>query len=365
MIDPRKNMTAERATRLRTSGATVAAGLARGLVDFAGSSGADREEILRIAAVESAALADQDRRLPIEKYIALVRAATAATNDSALSLNFGLQIDLADLSAVGLLLQAGETIAEVLTQLNRYTPLLVETDCTAAERFVQQIRGDDIWIVDTRRDPDAFPELTEMTFARFVRSTRNFGMRSFVTEVHVTHSEPGHAAEYARVFGIPTRFSQPWNAMRVDRKWLSQPVRLQPPYLSGILTAHTEALLKELGKARSVREQLEWLLMPMLHTAGVGMDRAAGALGWSSDTLYRRLRAEGVTFEEVLDDLRRKVALRYVEEESVPINQIAYLVGFSEPSAFSRAFKRWTGSSPRALRPARSHPGLGAPSRQG
>jgi AraC-like DNA-binding protein len=261
---------------------------------------------------------------------------------------------MADLSAVGLLLQASATIAEVLVQLNRYAPLLVEVECAGANRFEQRRRGAEIWIVDTRLHPDSFPELTEMTFARFVRSTRQYGMGSFVTEVHVTHPEPAHAAAYASVFGSPAHFSAGWNAMLVDEMWLSQPVQLQPSYLADILAAHSEALLKQLEAAQSARGQIERLLVPILHTGDIRMERAAAALGWSSDTLYRRLRSEGVTFEDLLDDLRRKAALHYVEAESIPINQIAYLVGFSEPSAFSRAFKRWTGSSPRSFRPAAS-----------
>ncbi|HEX8064124.1 MAG TPA: AraC family transcriptional regulator [Allosphingosinicella sp.] len=352
MTGTRKNMTGERASGLLSSGATVAAGLARGLIEFAETRGADRDDIVAAAGLDERALAEQDGRVPIEEYRLLFRAATAATGDPAFALYFGLQIDMAELSAVGLLLQSSATIAEVLVQLNRYTPLLVETECTGAERFEQQSRGGEIWIVDTRVAPNAFPELTETTFARFVGSTRQFGMRSFVTQVQVTHPEPDHAVHYARVFGIPTQFSAPWNAMKVDETWLAQPVRLQPAYLSNILTAHTEGLLRALEETHSIREQVERLLMPMLHSGEARMERAAGALGWSSDTLYRRLRAEGVTFEELLDDLRRKVALRYIEEEAVAISQIAYLVGFSEPSAFSRAFKRWTGRSPRSFRPA-------------
>ena len=73
----------------------------------------------------------------------------------------------------------------------------------------------------------------------------------------------------------------------------------------------------------------------------------AGALGLSRQTLFRRLRAEGVTFEQVLDELRHKLALNHLGVSKTSVKQTARLLGYSDPSAFSRAFKRWTGSSPR------------------
>lgn len=77
------------------------------------------------------------------------------------------------------------------------------------------------------------------------------------------------------------------------------------------------------------------------------MDTIAGKLGLSRQTLFRKLKAESITFEKILDELRRKLALHYLNGKKVSVNEIAYLLGFSEPAAFSRAFKRWTGSSPR------------------
>jgi AraC-like DNA-binding protein len=100
----------------------------------------------------------------------------------------------------------------------------------------------------------------------------------------------------------------------------------------------------------SARGRVESLLMPILHTGEAGMEAAARALGMSRQTLFRRLKAEGVTFEQVLDELRRRLALDYLAGRKVSVSEVAYLVGFSDPAAFSRAFKRWTGQSPRSFR---------------
>ena len=88
--------------------------------------------------------------------------------------------------------------------------------------------------------------------------------------------------------------------------------------------------------------------MPMLHTGTASMESVAERLAVSRQTLYRRLKSEGVTFETVLDELRHQLALHYLSGRKTSVNETAYLVGFSESAAFSRAFKRWTGTSPRA-----------------
>ena len=90
----------------------------------------------------------------------------------------------------------------------------------------------------------------------------------------------------------------------------------------------------------------------MLHTGDATVDLTASRMGLSRQTLFRKLKAEGVTFEKVLDELRYRMAADYLGARKVSVNETAYLVGFSEPAAFSRAFKRWTGSSPRSLRAA-------------
>lgn len=98
------------------------------------------------------------------------------------------------------------------------------------------------------------------------------------------------------------------------------------------------------------RAQVERRMEPMLASGPVRIDEVARALGCSRQTLYRRLKAEGVTFAALLDDLRRRLALRFVREQGLSVKATAYRLGFSDPAAFSRAFKRWTGTSPSAAR---------------
>lgn len=95
--------------------------------------------------------------------------------------------------------------------------------------------------------------------------------------------------------------------------------------------------------------EVERRLEPLLASGQIGIERVARDLGYSRQTLYRRLKAEGVTYEQLLDGLRRRLALRFMRE-GLSVKDAAYRLGFSDPAAFSRAFKRWTGSSPSDMR---------------
>ena len=183
-----------------------------------------------------------------------------------------------------------------------------------------------------------------------VCGTRRFGDTPFVKHVCVTHADPGYRSEYERVLGAPVTFDSNRNAMQIDASWLTHRIALEPRYVFGILSAHADALLKSLQESKTVRGRVESLLMPTLHTGDASMDAVATKLGLSRPTLFRKLKAEGISFEKVLDDLRHRMALEYLAGKKVSVNETAYLVGFSDPAAFSRAFKRWTGSSPRAMR---------------
>ena len=96
----------------------------------------------------------------------------------------------------------------------------------------------------------------------------------------------------------------------------------------------------------SFRREVEAVVEPLLAEGDANIDRVASDLGLSRQTLYRRLKAEGVTFEQLLDELRHRLALKLLHEQHMPVKQAAWRLGFSDPAAFSRAFQRWTGIAP-------------------
>ncbi|MGA9795599.1 MAG: AraC family transcriptional regulator [Rhizomicrobium sp.] len=331
---------------------TVSAGLARGLFKLAVSEGADRAILLARAGIAEDDLADIDTRIPFANYVTLMRAGKDLAHDPALALHYGETSNFAEVSIVGLIGAASETMAEALQQLNRYGRLVIEFDGGPNRFASERASSDSYWLIDTRKHPNDFPELTESTFARMICGPRALGIAQLARAVQVTHSKPNYAEEVERVFGAPVTYDAPRNAMLIDKKWTSFRIQTQPRYAFGVLSRYADQLLKDLEASKSTRGKVESLLMPKLHKGDASMDVIAEKMTMSRQTLFRRLKDEGTNFEKVLDELRQKLALDYLGTKKVSVNETAYLVGFSDPAAFSRAFKRWTGKSPRDMRSA-------------
>lgn len=337
---------------------TIAAGYPKALLDFAVSRGAARQTLIARAQLRPEDLKDQDNRIPLANYLALLKASIELCNEPALSLLFGEAVRLQDISLVGLIGVAFDNVESVRRQVNRYAPLTLDADdgrTADAAEFVRE--NGDVWLKSTSDIYVANPLLTEAAFARSVCGVRalvasipNLANVSFPKAIRFTHAEPSYRAEYDRIFGVPLFFNSHMNALQVDETLLNMKLPRTNPYLSEVLSARAEELLQSLEMSKTMRGRVENLLLPILHTGEASMGMIAVKLGFSRQTLFRKLKAEGTTFEKVLDELRHKLALHYLDGKKVPVNQTAYLVGFSQPAAFSRAFKRWTGSSPRMIR---------------
>src|SRR5947209_4819060 len=341
---------------------TISAGYPKALLDFAVSRGADRQVLIERSQIRLDDLKDQDNRIPLANYLALLKAGIELCNEPALSLLFGEAVRLQDISLVGLIGVAFDNVESVRRQVNRYAPLTLDADdggTADAAEFVRE--NGDVWLKSTSDIYIANPLLTEAAFARSVCGVRalqaslsasmpSLANLSFPKAIRFTHAEPSYRAEYDRIFGVPLFFDSHMNGLLTDEAILNMKLPRTNPYLSEVLSARAEELLKSLEMSKTMRGRVENILIPILHTGEASMDMIAVKLGLSRQTLFRKLKAEGITFEKVLDELRHKLALHYWNGKKVPVNQTAYLVGFSEPAAFSRAFKRWTGSSPRMAR---------------
>lgn len=339
---------AENLTRkISPAAPTVSAGYGRALFEHAVARGADPATLLAGAGLEASALDDQEARLPLDRFLALIRTAKALCDSPALVLEFCQASRFEAFSLVGLICQAAETMGEALQQLNRYQRLVTEAG-GGGERFKLEREGGALWMVDQRPAPASFPELTELAFGRFVcEVARHYGDGlPFVQAIEVAHARPAHAEAYERILRAPVRFEAGRNAMRIDEAWLSVKTHAPNRYVFGIFNERADALLERLSRETTVRGQVEAMLAPRLHMGDAAMAAVASGLGMSRQTLYRRLKAEGTGFEAIVDGLRRDLAEGYLESERLSVNETAYLLGFSDPSAFSRAYKRWTGRSP-------------------
>jgi AraC-like DNA-binding protein len=338
---------------------TIAAGYPRGLVAFALSKGADRAALLARAGITEDALAHQDNRVPLDRYLALFNAAAELTGMPAISLEYGKAVRMQEISIVGLIGEACESVLDVPVQINRYANLVIDEEHEGEPAILMRgaARDGGVWIEGPSALFTDHAVIAETEMARLVWNTRTtfandpvFQEMEYPIVVHLMRKPPEYAAEYERIFGAPVVFESAWNAMQIDPRFL---LLKQPPvnrYVFAVLSERADALLESFNESRTTAGRVKGVLMKMLHTGEASMDAVAGKLGQSRQTLYRNLKDEGFTYEQVLDDLRRKLALDFLAAKKVSVNETAYLVGFSDPASFSRAFKRWTGKSPSEVR---------------
>ena len=343
---------------------TIATGFAEAFLQFAAARGADRQTLIEQSRLRPEDLTERDNRLPLATYVALMKAAIKLCDEPALALLFGAGVSLSDISILGSVGHAA-TAEEGLCQTNRYAPLVIDGgDGETAHRLEFVPEDGKVWLRFTSTLFADNPLLTESAFARCVCDGRKVAAATGgVTQcpspkaIRFTHAEPSYREEYDRIFGVPLVFGSSMNAILFGEELLS--VRLPQPnqYVSSLLTERAEALLEKLEDSKSMRGRVESLLIPILHTGEADMETIASKLALSRQTLFRKLKAEGVTFEQVLDELRHKLAREYLNGKNSSVSETAYLLGFSDPAAFSRAFKRWTGSSPRTIKAGpQNHP---------
>ena len=329
---------------------TIAASAARALMNYAVSRGGSRSALAERSHIDPAQLEDSHSRIPFARYVALMRAGQELCGDPALALHYAEAVDVTEISFASSIGAFAGTIGEGFTLLNRYARLIVDVECGGNGDRFQIVRGrGQLFIEDARMNPNDFPELTESTFVRAVCvGRRSYG--DLVKAVHVTHEAPAYRAEYDRIFRLPVVFGASRNALLVDERVSALFAKRSPsssPTVAEVLEAHADMLLARLTGPTTTRDAVERLVVKLLPTGEADLGVVTRALGVSRQTLFRRLKAEGTTFEKVVDQLRHRLALEYLNDRRMSVSQAGALLGFSAPAAFSRAFKRWTGSSPR------------------
>lgn len=331
---------------------TVSASVFSRFLAYAANAGAIREKLLDITGVSREALIDPDARIGFDIYQNLVKSSIELASRPTLALEYPFSTGLDTASIVGLIIKSSKSLTDAFTQLNRYAKLMMEIDIMAGqERHPIIVNDDAAWILDARPDPNSFYELTEIALGRIIGETRAlFPERTFAELVTVTHEEPPYSAEYSRLWQCPIEFGATQNAVKFDPSWLSVEFDAANAYAFGVFAEKAETLTQKLQQSSKLRHKIEAHLLPDLHRGLNDIDKVSRQLGMSRSTLYRNLKTENITFAEIVDDLRRKKAIEYLSSRKVSIKETAYLVGFSEASSFNRAFKRWTGQSPKAFR---------------
>jgi AraC-like DNA-binding protein len=336
---------------MAASAATYAARALQAPLLAARARGVDSAALLAAVGLAPELLASPEARVPLATVRALWDEAAARSGDVHFGLHAGEAVPRGAFGVLEYTAGAGATLGDGLRLLARYTRLVDQ-----AAEVTLEVQGARATLCHALPgDPlGAGPHASAFILAGLLSYARQAtGTPLAPLEVRLPHPAPADAREHARVFGGPVRFGAPDVALVLPASALPLPLATADAGLLAILQAHAEELLARLAPpAGETTSRVRALLLPRLAEGEPEVGAAARALGLSSRTLQRRLADEGATFREVHDALRRELALRHVGEGRLSLAEVAFLLGFQEPSAFHRAFRRWTGTTPGAWREA-------------
>jgi AraC-like DNA-binding protein len=198
--------------------------------------------------------------------------------------------------------------------------------------------------------PAAIPsQIIEYSITTMARRVFDFSGKR-VRGVQFAHAPLGPREDYLRLLGVAPRFEADTAGLTLDDDLLGTPCRGNDPGLFKLVRAHAELLLERLPRDATMRAQARRAVVGAIAQGEPEVAAVARTLATSDRSLQRRLQEEGTSFREVVDDARRELAVGYLGDRRMTVAEVAYLLGYSEASAFVRAFKRWTGKTPGEMR---------------
>lgn len=309
--------------------------------------GASRAELLLEAGLDETQLEDPDARIPLTAVVRLWRATTARIPDPALGLRLGADVRARELGLVGYAMTFSATLEEALQRIARY-------DRIVSDALVVELEPTDgaIWVrVDVQPELRAFRAAADARLATLLGVCREItGALITPLTVQLPYRRPDEVQEYERFFRGPLEFGALATAFLLARDDLARPIVSRDPQLTGYLERVAEETITALGAERTMQDQVRRVLWTDLSAGEAHLDRVARRLGVSPRALQRRLREEGTAFAAVLSRLRQEAAEPLLRDGRLAVSEVAFLLGYEDPSSFQRAFRRWAGVSPRAFR---------------
>ncbi|NHO87766.1 AraC family transcriptional regulator [Pseudoteredinibacter isoporae] len=303
--------------------------------------GVKEETLLKTAGLPLDALSWE--RWPIDYITRLWHAAEHCTKDPGFGLKTGAGVSPVNIDVLGIAMQSSATLRESFSLVQKYQRLISD-----GGRF-QMLPGErETWVVyHPCQGQLAFsPYQIEAVLAAVVGfNTWISGSKICPIRVQFSQSQLSSYGDYQRVFNCPVEFEQAFSGLLISNDILDRPLPQADPVLAQIHEQYSSSRLTELENDSIVLDLRQWIKSRVGETLPRRTE-AARMLGISERTLARRLDAQGFTFKEMLDEVRRELALVAVRESRKPLAEIAQSLGFAESSTFYRAFRRWTGLPP-------------------
>jgi AraC-like DNA-binding protein len=322
--------------------ASVSASLTQAVLQAAELLGLSRARLLTACGLAEEQLLDPDARIALSAQQLLWQTIQQQLAHAEPGLAIGLQLAPGPFSVLGYLLQSSHTLDEALQVAQRYQRLVGE-----GGELLQKEDGGRLQLIyrpSHAQHPANRPRILAL-MACWVQWMRPLLKDLQLLEVRFAHARPAQLQDYQNCFACPLVFDAEDYALVLPAAQRQARLTQANPALQTLLRQHAEALLARLpGESLSAR--VVSLLSAQLSHGEPDRAALADSLHLSERTLQRRLAEEGSSYQQLLNDTRRQLAERYLQEGQLPAAEIALLLGYSEPSVFFRAFRQWTGLTP-------------------
>ena len=312
------------------------------------SRGIDPLPLFRKARIDPASMSNMSSRINRQTRDELYRGAVELVGDPCLGLDFGSFWHPSFMHALGYAWMSSSTLRSALQRLQRFIHI-VNRDLEV--RLEENDQGLCIEVVTTcEESPRSEPWYADADMSNIITMCRaNYGQRLNPVSVSFRHPAPDCSGEYFALFRCPVHFDSERTCMLLSRQDVDRRLPGSNPMMSQI---HDQEIIRYLARLdkNDIVQKVKNAIIELLPDGRLSDNKVAEALFMSPRNLQRKLEAEGTTFKTLLTEIRRDLALKYIQDAELTLTEISFMLGFSEMSAFSRAFKQWTGSSPRVQR---------------
>jgi AraC-like DNA-binding protein len=334
------------------AGGVVRLGVAIGIVAVLRAFGADPEQIIAEAGLDPRLFDDDDRTISFAALGRLFALCVARTNCPHFGLLVGERASVTSLGIVGCLMQQCETVGDALRGLVSHFHL---HDRGAAPMLTVEAGTAILSYAIYEPQVESADQISDGAIATGANIMRALcGPEWVPAEVLLPRQPPSDLEPYRRLFRAPVRFDQELAALVFSTEWLDRRVTGASPVLRRILEQRIEEL--EAVPARDFKDSLRRVLRTRLLKNRCSADNVADLFAMHRRTLNRRLNVEGTAFRAIADEVRFEIARQLLADTNLPLSQIAAALDYSEGSAFTRAFRRWSGMTPTAWRAERRRP---------
>jgi len=321
---------------------------ARETLSYLDRRGIDAEPALFGAGISRRQLSQDELVLPVASQYRFLELAAVEANDQLLGLHVAAEMDLRSIGILFYLTGSSRTVAEALENLARFSQTTNDALVVEISRQKDEVM---LAICHVQEFDEPHRQFFELLALWFIRTLHKETNRDFTpSRVTFTHARNADLREVHRLLRCPVDFAQAVDSWVLPQRIMDLPIVSGDSQLLKILTAHADELLAERRSATGLQSMVANQLASLLSSGESRAAMVARQLGMSQRSLTRHLAEEGTAFAEILEQLRRRLASRYLADDRMSVQQIAWLLGYSEVGAFNHAYKRWTGTAPRRTR---------------